>query len=302
MENCTELSNCSLSRLTEASLAGPYFGGFLLVILTILSIIFAAIVITIATLSTARGVAKILRVYLINLLAAGLLLVIFGIAIILLAVILNFTDVSLPDLGVCRFLQWGYIVSATVRLYSLAAFSVAVLMIVKWNKRTLKLRYLVLSVTVIWSASILLNVHIITPPVFAVQYYDSVACFPKTLNADIIKELRYTFTTISVLLGGVLPLSISILVPVVILCYIKRNTCVEESAYKKAIARFTLFLVIGNGINLLGQTLLGLIVYYSEVPGVYLAYATGVISVTPTPIMVILFLKKKLCQSTTTRE
>ena len=299
MENCT---NCSLPGLTEASLAGPYFGGFLLVILTILSINFVAIVITIATLSTARGVAKILRIYLINLLVAGLLLVIFGIAIILLAVILNFTNVSLPDLGVCRFLQWGYIVSATVRLYSLAAFSVAVLMIIKWNKKTLKMRYLVLSVTVIWSASILLNVHIITPPVFAVQYYDSVACFPRTVNADIIKEARYTFTITSILFGGVFPLSISILVPVVILCYIKRNTCTEESAYQKAIARFTLFLVIGNGINLLGQAILGLIVYYSEVPGVYLAYATGVISVTPTPIMVIIFLKKKLCQPAITRE
>ena len=97
---------------------------------------------------------------------------------------------------------------------------------------------------------------ILVPPIFAVQYYDNVACFPKhvrMLTSSI--EVRYVFTAIWVIFGGLTPLTISIVIPIVVLCYVKRNTIAEGSSYNKGMAKFTLFLVAGNLMNLVGQAL-----------------------------------------------
>ena len=140
--------------------------------------------------------------------------------------------------------------------------------------------------------------HPLVPPIFAVQYYDGVACFPRTLDADIIKEVRYVFTAIWVIFGGLTPLTISIVVPIVVLCYVRRNTIAEGSSYNKGIAKLTLFLVAGNLINLVGQTVVTLIGYVSEPPGVYLSYSAGMISLIPTPIMILIFMKPVRAQVT----
>ena len=285
---------------TQESLGKSEFGVFLVIILGTLLAVMTMIIFTMVIVYVTKGVHKMLKVYLINLLFAGLLMAIFGIAIVALTTVLIFAklQVSPPDLGVCRFLQWGYIVSATVRLYSLAAFSVAVLLIIRWNQVPVHKGYIVTSIFVIWSMSLILNTHIISPPIFAVQYYDGVVCFPKIINASIIVEARYVFTSVSILFGGIVPLLVSTLAPVIVLCYIKQNTVTGEQDFNKPIARFALFLVLGNGMNFIGQTVVGLIVYSSEVPAIYMAYSAGVISLMPTPIMIMAFLKKKLCKAT----
>ena len=46
---------------------------------------------------------------------------------------------------------------------------------------------------------------------------------------------------------------ISIVVPILVLCYIRRNRITQSNNYNKRIAKFALFLVSGNLINLFGQ-------------------------------------------------
>ena len=81
-----------------------------------------------------------------------------------------------------------------------------------------------LFLALIWCVSILLNTHILVPPIYADQYYNDVACFPRTLDADISKEVCYVSTAIWVIFGGLTPLTISIVVLIVVLCYVRRNT------------------------------------------------------------------------------
>ena len=56
-------------------------------------------------------------------------------------------------------------------------------------------------------------------------------------------------------------------------------------------AKFTLFLVTGNIVNLLGQLTPGLVALYVEVPGVVIAYLLIVLSTLPTPVSIIVILK-----------
>ena len=292
MENCT---NCSVN---EPNLAGPGFGVFLILVLLVVIIAIVINVTIITALCVAHSVTKLMRIFLINLLVAGVIVALIGIGSILSGIILNFTFLPPPDLGFCRFLVWGYGTGAITRLYCLTGFSIVVLLIVRYNKKVMKTPYIVLFIALIWCVSILLNTHILVPPIFAVQYYDGVACFPRTLDADIIKEVRYVFTAIWVIFGGLTPLTISIVVPIVVLCYVRRNTIAEGSSYNKGIAKFTLFLVAGNLINLVGQAVVSLIVFVSEPPSVYLSYLIPAISLIPTPIMILIFMKPVRVQVT----
>ena len=119
----------------------------------------------------------------------------------------------------------------------------------------------------------------------------SMACFPRTLDANIIVQIRYVFIAIWVIFGGLTPLTISIVVPIVVLYYVRHNTIVAESIYNKGIAKFTLFLIAGNLINLVGQAVVAFIVYVPEPSGVYLSYSAGLISLISTPIMILIFVK-----------
>ena len=291
MENCT---NCSVN---SPNLAGAGFGVFLVLLLITMIISFSLNVLIISALCVTKSVAKLVRIFLINLLLAGLGVAIFSGGFLLSGLILNFSSLPPPDLGFCRFLIWGYSIGAIARLYCLAGFSLVVLLIVRFNKKDLKTWSIVLFLALIWFVSTLLNTHLLVPPIYAVQFYDDVACFPRTLDADIIKEARYVFTATWVIFGGLTPLVISIVVPIVVLCYVRRNTSINPgSSYNKGMAKFALFLVAGNLINMIGQAVVTLLAYFAEPPGVYLSYLCGLISLIPTPIMILAFLKPVRCK------
>ena len=95
------------------------------------------------------------------------------------------------------------------------------------------------------------------------------ACFPRTLDTDIIKDACYVFTATWVIFGGLTPLTISIVVPIVVLCYVRCSTITEGSSYNKGIAKFTLFLVAGNLMNIIGQAVVALIVYVMYIHKLY---------------------------------
>ena len=292
MENCT---NCSVN---DPNLAGPGFGAFLILVLLVVITATVLNITIITALCVAHSVNKLMRIFLINLLVAGVIVALISIGFSLSGIILDFTSLPPPDLGFCRFLVWGYSNIAVVRVYSLAGFSIVVLLIVRYNTKEMKTLYIVLFLAIIWCMSILFTLEILVPPIYAVQYYDGVACFPRVLDADIIIEVRYVFTVTLVIFGGLVPLTISIVVPIVVLCYVRRNTMTEESSYNKGIAKFTLFLVAGNLINLVGQAVVALIVYVSEPSGVYLSYSAGLISLIPTPVMILIFMKPVRAQVT----
>ena len=282
MENCT---NCSVN---DPNTGGPGFGAILIFVFLLFITAIVLNVTIIIALCAAYSVSKLIRIFLINLLVAGLNVALIGIGFVLSGLVLNFTSLPPPDLGFCRFLVWGYSVGSISRLYCLTVFSIVVLLIVRYNKKEMKTLYIVLFLALIWCVSILLNTHILVPPIYAVQYYDGVACNSRNLDTDNIEEVRYVFYAIWVIFGGLTPLTISIVVPIVVLCYVRRNTITEGSSFNKGIAKLTLFLVAGNLINILSQIL---IICVSLFLHAFLAYLIAALSLIPTPIMILIFIK-----------
>ena len=297
MENCTLSGgkNCSATQdgpgSPDLQLGGDVFLAYSVIMAFMLTAVSVAYVLTITALCSVGTMAKTLQIFLINLLSAGLATAVFAATYPLSALTINWAGIQEPSLAFCRFMVWGYSGGAIGRLFSVAAFSVAVFLVVRYSVKALKWVHIVLTLVLLWSGAILLNTHLLVPPIYAVQYVDGLACFPRTADANIIKPARYTFTAIWILLGGVSPVVVSIVVPILVLCYIRRNRVTQSNDYNKRIAKFALFLVSGNLINLFGQAVVTAIVYSSDAPAVYLSYGIGMLSLLPAPVFVVIFLK-----------
>ncbi len=299
MDNCTLVeTHCNATAPhTELSLKTSFFAGYAFCMLVLLIAVGGLVLLTAVAVSLASPVPKIIRVFLVNLLAAGLIVATICIAILVTAITLVLSDIGEPARILCALQLWVFGAGSVARLLSLAAFSIVVLRIVRFGKMAMKGVYIALILAFLWIAAMLLNIQIALPIVYAVQFVDGVACFPH--YGEIHKAPRYIFVGTSIVFGGLTPLTISTVVPLVCLCYIKRHSITEGAYYKRAMAKFALFLVAGNLINFLGQTVPGIIAFFADAARVYAAYTVTVVSLLPTPIFVIIFLKpvrKKLLE------
>ena len=285
MDNCT---NCSENERVDHG-----FGILAVVLLLFLMVILILFVGTIILLCKAHSMVRILRVFLVNLLIAGLVTTLDSLVIAMVTLVLNYS-LAVPSDLFCRFLIWGLLSGITARLYSLATFSLIVLSIVRYHKKDIKTAYIIGILVLIWSASLLLNVYVFIPSVYGVQYYGDIACFANNADEKVVFQARLTFSSLSTVFGGIVPLVISIIVPIVVLFYIKRNTIATElSSYTKPAARLGLFLVVGNLLNFLGVLIITVLAYVFEsfAMAVQLTYIVAVVFLLPTPILVIAFLK-----------
>ena len=287
MDNCTATNaSCSAGELRGHAFLVMCIVFAILVLATTVLLIF-----TLIAVCSASTIARTLRMILVSLLIAVLLVAFAALTELVAPIALISLDVQDLSLPFCRFVLWAYAVGSVARLFNTAAFSVAVFLLVRYGIGAVKTAPIVIILVLLWLGAILLNTHTLIPPIFAVQYVDGVACFSGTADANIIKPARYTFTAIWILLGGVTPLVISIVVPILVLCSIRRNVS-QSNDYNKGIAKFALFLLSGGFINILGQTVVGEIVYFSGAIPVYMAFTVGTLSLLPTPLLIIAYLKQ----------
>ena len=284
MDNCT---NCSLTVPEHLGLG--VVAGILTCVL-IIAIISA--IITIVGLCMAHSVNKILRIFLLNILVAVLIMALSVLLIMVSTLILNYTASTTPDPLFCRFAIWGLQIGTALRLYGLAGFSIIVLMVVKYSSNVLKPLVVSALMVFIWLFPILVHFYTFVPAIYGVQFYKYVMCFPNSADVYVILRARVAFTVIGLIVNSIVPLIVCIVIPIVVLCFIKHNTMTEErSSYGKGLAKFALFLVVGNFLNFLGIVLISIVAYFSAETTVYLTYIFATIFLLPTPIFVLIFVK-----------
>ena len=276
---------------TSDSLNNPGFMAYCILLVVIALVAAVMITFNILALLMATSIPRPVRLFLINLLLAGLQVA---------AVVVSVASTSAVHVGVgthhpappylCRVYLWLFASGVTVRMWNLAAFSISVLAIVRFGKKTISSRCAAFVILILWLVPLTIPIYVLFPYVYEVQFVHGVACFPDN-NRTVIIQAHHTFLAIWTTFGGFIPLVVSIIVPIVCLCYIRRNIVTEGTQYRKGMAKFSLFLMMGGAINIMGQVLPSLLTYYSEPPGVYLGYGTVAISLLPTPIIIMAYLK-----------
>ena len=273
MDNCTGISDNSScpSDMKPAVLKETGFAAFYLILLLIMVVALVLVVLSIASLCGNSGVPRVLSIYLINQLVGCIVVIFFTSSLFLMALIITLNStLDLPTIPYCQFLIWGFAFGAVGRMWSLFAFSLVVFIVVKHGEKVFKCGYIMVGIVGAWVVTFLVAFFATLPyPVYAVHFVDDTACFPH--NAILPRTSVYTITFIWVVFGGIIPLSASITIPIITLCYIRRNTITEGAAYNRGVVKFALFLVVGNVVNFLGQAVPGLVALITEAVGVILA-------------------------------
>ena len=286
------MNTTTLSQESAASLDSPGFMAYAILVVVITTAGGVINGLLIVPIAMAHSIPRPLRLFLINLLLAGLVvamavLLSMGTSAVLVAV---GPEHPRPPLYLCRAYLWLYAGGAVTRLWSLAAFSLFVLAVVRFGKKTISKRYAILIITILWIVPWFLSLYVLLPYVYEVQFVDGVGCFPDN-NNTIILQARFTFQATWIMSGGFIPLAISITVPIVCLCYVRKSVVTDGLKYRKGMAKFALFLVLGGSINVIGQILPVLLGIYAAGPGVYIGYSFPAVFLLPTPIIIIAYLK-----------
>ena len=285
------MDNSTFPPENDTSLNSPSFMAYSILLAMAIVVGSLLIVFTILALLMATAVPRPVRLFLINLLLAGLLVAASLMLMVCTAAVLIAVSTHSPlPRYLCRVYLWGFATGGAARLWSLAAFSFSILAIVRFGKKTISWCTAAVIIPILWLVPIIISLYVILPYVYEAQFVHGVACFPDT-NSTIIRQARYAFLATWTIFGGLTPVLVSIIVPIVCLCYISKNVVTEGTQYRKAIAKLSLFLIVGGSINFAGLILPVLFSFNSGAPGVYLSYGLAVISLFPTPIIIMAYLK-----------
>ena len=290
MENCSNgTSNCSYLGEGQG-LDGPEFGVFNL-LMTLLNLSQCALtILTIASICKARSMSKQFRIFLINILVGVLLMEGAFLILTVLSVILVFIEAGLPPILFCYILYFIIGVGVHARPLNLTLYSVATLVTVRFGKKDWKMLYTGLSIAIVWLIAVGASTIFVVPSVTSMQYFEGVACFPDSNASN--GQIQGIFAYVRIIFGNVVPLVVSIVIPIYCLHYIRKNSISRDTGYKKAVSRLALFLVTGSAVYLVGNVLIGVSASLTSASvSVYLLYGVGVFSLLPTPIGIIIFLK-----------
>ena len=127
-------------------------------------------------------------------------------------------------------------------------FAVVVVAIIKCSSSAVKLKYLVVSVVVVWTACVAVG---------AVLFFPGVLDLSKCL-ADVVIlsgiEL-WVFAVPYFLLFVIISCTLATVLPVYAFCYVRSNLVSENVSSLKPMLKFTLFLLFGNALCFFGNTL-----------------------------------------------
>ena len=285
------MDNATLLQGNDTSLNNYGFMAYCVLLSALALVAGLMIGFTILALLMAASTPRLVRLFLINLLLGGLQVAVIMVFVLSTSVVLIGVGTQLsPPQYLCRVYLWVFATGGVARLWSLAAFSFAILGIVAFGKKTISVWCGVVVIAVLWLVPVVLSLYLLLPYVFEAQFVQGVACFPDR-NKVIIVQARFAFLTAWTILGGLVPLIVSIIVPIVCLCYTRKNSVTEGTQYRKGMAKFSLFLVVGGCINFAGQAVPALLSLSLAAPGVYLSYGCAVISLLPTPIIIVAYFK-----------
>ena len=243
-----------------------------------------------------RKTAFQIRTVLVNLLLGNLFVVLTLTVQHLTTIILMTTEARPPPLWYCDIILWFLGSGGGTRLLFTATFAIIVFVMIKHSSTTTKKPLIIVVSVLIWFFAFLFSAPLMVPQVVDSRYYGDVACYLYS-SERVQKKLLGGYVGTWVVVLGVLPFIVTLVVPIVALCYIRTHQISGDLPFKKAMAKFALFLLLGNTLNFLGQAVPPIVAYTTKQgPKEYYAktlttFILMSFSLLPTPIIIIAYIK-----------
>ena len=244
-----------------------------------------------------KSIARTLRLVLVNIVTAGQI-VIVGIIIIAISDVI-ISGCWCPELRpsdlVCRLMVWVIASGGAARLMYMTTFAISVYVLVRFGAKKMKIRVVIVAVVCVWVAVLLPNAAVLSPDIILINLHDNHTC---AVHGTGYKTFIYAFgyTTLYGLLGFV----VSVICAICTIWFIRHNTISGDVTLVKAMMKFSVFLVLGNIINFVGQLTpllfaafapVGKGWYTLEKAFNYVEEIFILLSLVPTPVLILIFFK-----------
>ena len=173
-----------------------------------------------------------------------------GVLVLLLtrSIVTRIRHFSLTD-GTCRFLFALISVGGTIRPVIMAAFAVVVCIIIMKSISAMKFKVLSICMLIMLLLCVALSSTVLFPSIVKVPILqDSTGC----ILSSGLYGLVYT-----VPLSLLIPFALTVVILITAFCYARFNSVSETAASLRLLLKFSTFLLLGNLLSALGQSIHG---------------------------------------------
>ena len=234
---------------TNGTMTSANQWSFHLVMILIYSTITAFTVAVLSLVVAAKAVRGTIRFILANILVASISTC-FGTSLASLRFIftsINFHFFSNTDVSYNIFLAI-IAIGGNGRSAFMTVFAVIVVVIMKGSNSAVKIKYLIISVVVVWTACVAVGAILVVPGV--------IERAPFRCSANLVLEPGneiWIFSALYFLFFVIIPCTLATVMPVYALCYIRSNLTCENTSSLKPMLKFVLFLLLGNVLGFFGH-------------------------------------------------
>ena len=287
----------NVTEATEEQFPLPDFVAYNVIMLVVFVIPVSVVnTLTIFVLLLDKTTPFPIRIVIVNLLAASLIGILGLYLEHLTSLVLISGEQPLPPAEFCSFIIWLLAGGGASRLVFTATFSVVVFVIVKGGAKAVNNIGLAISFTSLWIVTFLLSSPTLFLYTVGAKYLGGAACFPRAVEGVTDTSVNRIFVILWAIVFGIIPLIITVTMPLVTICYLRRHNMSGDMKFKKAMVKLALFLILDIffNFNFLGQIVPPIIALTNENVQdsalVYLAFILMNISLIPTPVLIYVYL------------
>ena len=244
-----------------------------------------------------KSIVGTLRILLVNIVTAG--------QIVTMGMIMAYTANVIiighccpklrPSDFACRWMYWAIASGGAARLMYMTTFAISVYVLVRYGAKKMKIWVAIVAVVCVWVAVLLPNTAIFSQDVVLINFHDNNTC---AAHGTGYKAYIYAFgyTTVYGLLG----FTVSIVCAIATVWFIRHNTTMGDITLVKAMMKFSVFLILGNIINFVGQTTPLLLLSFApaskeqhslEKVFLYVEEIFVLLSLVTTPVLILIYFK-----------
>ena len=254
-------------------------------------------ILLLVSIVTAKTIPVTIRLVLANIVAASLLLIAGTFGHTMNTVFLSGFQYLPQSETVCRMAVILLVCGSSARLLHMTTYATVLYLLVRHGRKRVKFTPAAVATVLMWLLATVPHLVLGAPPVLGIIFLEGTDCFH--IGVGTVTYV-YAFSCLTFYGGG--SFSISTVMAVMSLRYIRKNTITKDTKLFKAMLKFSMFLLFGNTVNVIGIMVpFTIAAFYPLYPEDHSAsitrilhYVEGVVillSLLPTPIFMLVYIR-----------
>ena len=197
---------------------------------------------------TAKSIPGPIRLIFAHILIACMLLILGLLGIFMITVTLSGLQYLPQSEPMCRVVVITIATAVSARLIYMATFASALYILIHYGLSKLRMIPTAFATSVLWLLVLFPPLLLFSQLFLGVKFLDKTNCVTYGVGIG-----SYIHTFMSAAVYGIGSLSLSTVLAISSVCYVKHHTITQDVKLLRAMIRFSLFLILGNILNFIGS-------------------------------------------------